>query len=257
MQGISRLLAAGLLTAGALATPPAWLRGLSARTVMLAPIALVLLVTVIGFVFADRLPPLLGERALALLRESGAVHAKLPGPGLALLLLDTAIGGLYLAAALLYLRIARGPGGVSSGYLAIGLMVAAFSQLHLAIHPGTYTSLVTSGDILRVAFYAILLVGLGGRAPSRYPRAAPGRRRAATPPRGGARHRRSQERARLAREIHDGLAQDLWYAKLKQGRLHRPGAWTARARELAGEVADAIDRRPGGGAAGGHGHAPG
>jgi len=241
VQGISRLLAAGLLTAGALATPPAWLRGLSARTVMLAPVVVVLLVAVIGFVVADRLPPLLGERALALVRQSGALHAKLPGPGLTLLFLDTAIGGLYLAAAFLYLRIARGPGGVSSGYLAIGLMVAAFSQLHLAIHPGTYTSLVTTGDVLRIAFYAILLVGLGAerRADIRELRDA------------NAELRRLhdaelataalQERARLAREIHDGLAQDLWYAKLKQGRLISLGSRTDEGNQLAGEVATAID----------------
>ncbi len=174
VQGISRLLAAGLLTAGALATPPAWLRGLSARTVMLAPIALVLLVTVIGFVFADRLPPLLGDRALALLRESGALHPKLPGPGLALLLLDTAIGGLYLAAALLYLRVARGPGGRVvrlPGDRADGRGLQPAPPRHSPRH--VYLPCDERGHpahrLLRHPARRPW-----GRAPSGYPRAAPG-----------------------------------------------------------------------------------
>jgi signal transduction histidine kinase len=241
VQGTGRLLAAALLTAGALSATPGRLSRQSARTVMLGPIAIVVLVALVGFAFADRLPPLIGERALAALREGQSIHAKLPGPGLALLLLDTAIGGLYLAAALLYLRMARGTGSISSGYLAIGLIIAAFSQLHLAIHPGTYGSLVTTGDVLRVAFYAILLVGLGieRRADIRELRRANDELRRlhdaelATAA--------LEERARLAREIHDGLAQDLWYAKLKQGRLISLGSKTEEGDQLAGEVATAID----------------
>ena len=241
VQGAGRLLAALLLLAGALSAPPGWLRRQSVRMVLLVPMGLVLLVALVGFVFADRLPPLMGERALAALRQGQTLHAKLPGPGLALLLLDTAIGGLYLAAAGLYLRMARRQESISSGYLAIGLIVAAFSQLHLAIHPGTYTSLVTTGDVLRVAFYAILLVGLGveRRADIRELRQANDELRRlhdaelATAA--------LQERARLAREIHDGLAQDLWYAKLKQGRLISLGSKTEEGDQLAGEVATAID----------------
>ena len=33
--------------------------------------------------------------------------------------------------------------------LAVGLMLAAFSQVLFAVHPGTYSSLVTAGDILQ------------------------------------------------------------------------------------------------------------
>ena len=44
--------------------------------------------------------------------------------------------------------------------LAVGLMLAAFSQVLFAVHPGTYSSVVTAGDILRVAFYATLLATL-------------------------------------------------------------------------------------------------
>jgi signal transduction histidine kinase len=49
------------------------------------------------------------------------------------------------------------------------------------------------------------------------------------------------ERGRLAREVHDGLAQDLWYARLKQGRLAQV-VEGEEAKELVEEVMNAIDR---------------
>ena len=49
------------------------------------------------------------------------------------------------------------------------------------------------------------------------------------------------ERARLSRELHDGLAQDLWFAKLKVGRLASLAGLGPEARVLCGELAGAID----------------
>jgi signal transduction histidine kinase len=48
-----------------------------------------------------------------------------------------------------------------------------------------------------------------------------------------------EERARLAREIHDGLAQHLWFAKLKFERL--AGTLSEADQPLAGEVTQALD----------------
>jgi signal transduction histidine kinase len=45
----------------------------------------------------------------------------------------------------------------------------------------------------------------------------------------------------LAREIHDGLAQDLWYAKLKQTRLAQLADFQGEPLQLSEEVGDAID----------------
>jgi signal transduction histidine kinase len=50
-----------------------------------------------------------------------------------------------------------------------------------------------------------------------------------------------EERGRLAREIHDGLAQDLWYAKLKQARLVQATDLPGDTRTTANEVLSAID----------------
>src|SRR5207244_4253169 len=51
----------------------------------------------------------------------------------------------------------------------------------------------------------------------------------------------AEERARLAREIHDGLSQELWLARLKQGRLLQEPDLSESARSLAGEVSGAIE----------------
>ena len=79
--------------------------------------------------------------------------------------------------------------------------------------------MVTAGDLLRVAFYATLLATLAVevRGDIRALRAANDeltRLRESEMVRAAA-----EERAHLARELHDGMSQELWYAKLKQGRL--------------------------------------
>ncbi len=51
----------------------------------------------------------------------------------------------------------------------------------------------------------------------------------------------AQERERLARELHDGLAQDLWLAKLKATRLAAQPELGAEARVLGDEIAAAVD----------------
>ena len=51
----------------------------------------------------------------------------------------------------------------------------------------------------------------------------------------------AQERERLARELHDGLAQDLWLAKLKATRLAAEPELSAEVQALTGEIAGAVD----------------
>jgi PAS domain S-box-containing protein len=51
----------------------------------------------------------------------------------------------------------------------------------------------------------------------------------------------AQERERLARELHDGLAQDLWLAKLKATRLVGQPGLGSEARALGDEITAAVD----------------
>ena len=159
----------------------------------------------------------------------------------AVVVLQVAIFVGFIVAAILLRRLYIRYGRMSDAYLAVGLVVAAFSQLHFAIDPVVAAGVVTSTDALRLLFYLILMLGIqaeiGGdlRALQRA-NAELHRLREVD-----AANATLAERTRLAREIHDGLAQDLWYAKLKQGRLTQSPSLDAEAKTTAGEVLNAID----------------
>jgi signal transduction histidine kinase len=151
------------------------------------------------------------------------------------------IGAAFLVAALLAHRAYRHSGRTGDALLAAGLLIAAASQVHGTIHPGGYATMVTTGDLLRLAFYGVLLGGIvtDSRDDLRELREAHDEvRRLAEAEAAGA---QLEERARIAREIHDGLAQDLWYAKLKQSRLAQRVGDDGESRILSDEVGDAID----------------
>lgn len=80
-------------------------------------------------------------------------------------------------------------------WISAAAVLAAFAYLNYAIFPTLYSSWVHVGDVLRAAFYIALLIG-AVREIDLYRRKA----------RVGA---QLEERQRMARDIHDGLAQDL------------------------------------------------
>lgn len=112
----------------------------------------------------------------------------------------------YAAAALGFLRrVERTPEKLLA-WLTAALVVGAFARLNYFLFPSLYSEYVYAGDFLRLAFYALLLWGAAQEISS-YQR----------------RLRESavfQERRRLARELHDGLAVELAYIT-SQGRNAR------------------------------------
>ena len=238
---IGRGLAAALLVvAGIVSLRRAEARERSAGAVLWGPSAVMAVLTVAMVAAPAALPRLLDDAALQqLTRDPSAPLLAAGGP--LLILVQAGIGLAFLAAALVSYRLHRRDGRAAELYLAIGFIVAAFGQVHSAIHPGSYASLVTTGDLLRVAFYAVLLAALAAEATAdvRALRTANDelvRLRDADVERATA-----EERARLAREIHDGMSQELWYAKLKQSRLAALDELPEHARQLADEVAAAIE----------------
>ena len=189
-----------------------------------------LLVIALLQVVADRLP------ALA---SIGGPDLPSPMPlGAAIQLLGAA---LFLWAAGLSRRLYRRDGSIGDAYLAVGLVVAAFTQVETAVYPGTYSGLVTSGDLLGLAFAAILLLGIQAQAGALLARVRLANEDLARLHGVEMDRAALEERSRLSRELHDGLAQDLWLAKLKAGRLAALPDLGLEARALADELDEAID----------------
>jgi signal transduction histidine kinase len=236
----ARLISALLLGVAATTTlrnTPA--RPLPVLFVLLGPLV-VLAVVFIGLMSVDpTLPAFLGPQGLAALRGDPTAAPGMTPLGLAA---QAVVGIMYIAAAVQYYRIARDPRRAYARYLTLALIVAAFSQVHWAMFPGIYRPLVTVDDLLRTLFSVILLVGIGAQFQSdlRALRAANVSLR--TLRSADVERAALETRARIAREIHDGLSQDLWLAKLKQARLAQVEGLSPEARELVGEVGFAVDR---------------
>jgi signal transduction histidine kinase len=156
------------------------------------------------------------------------------------LLLGGSSAVLFIVAALLFRRRARASGEVGDAYLAVGFVLAAFSQAGGIADP-TYAGVVTGADGLRLGFYLVLLVGLTVQMNDtiwalRAANDSLARLRDADVQRAAL-----EERSRLARELHDGVAQDLWFAKLKAGDLASMPELGPDARDRLDDVTAAID----------------
>lgn len=118
------------------------------------------------------------------------------------------------AAAAGFLRRAERRRDPLTSTLAVGCVLQGFAFLCFALYPSIDTELVQSGDALRLGFYLILLIG-GEREIDRYwSRLAD--------------VAIYEERRRLARDLHDGVAQELAFVvtqtRLVQRGTAAPGA---------------------------------
>ena len=104
---------------------------------------------------------------------------------------------LFAAAAVGFSRRAERTGDELLSWLAIAATVAAFARLNYFLFPSVFTDWVYTGDALRLVFFVLLMVG-AVREISLYQRQLG---EAAT----------LEERRRIARDLHDGLAQELAY----------------------------------------------
>lgn len=206
---------------------------------LFAPVAVVAVLAVVLYPIRELLPVLIEAAGLqVLLGDPGSV-ALLPGiTGLAIAMVVITVVLLVGAVILYRVNWMRG-GPVSDSFTALGLVVLAVAELQYAFWPSVYTGLVTLSDLLRLAAYTVLVAGTVSdqRADLRALRKAYrtlDRMRVTEAERAAL-----EERARLAREIHDGLAQHLWFAKLKLERLG-PSLGEAD-RALAGEAIKAVD----------------
>jgi signal transduction histidine kinase len=204
------------------------------------PVVVIGLLAIFLYPIRDLLPPLIEEAGIqVMLSPDQADMGILPGiTGLALAMVIAAVGAL-LAAIVLY-RLTWGRGGpTSDAFTALGLVILLVAEVQNALWPSVYSPMVTIADIMRLVAYTVMVAGAiaDQRSDLRALRSAYtalDRMRV-----NDAERAALEERARLAREIHDGLAQHLWFAKLKFERL--AGGLSEADQPLAAEVTQALD----------------
>ncbi|HET7488447.1 MAG TPA: sensor histidine kinase [Acidimicrobiales bacterium] len=130
---------------------------------------------------------------------------------------------LFAAAALRFAGRSGGDDGLVR-WLAAGCALAAFARLDYALYPSLYTSWVYTGDVLRFGSYLCFLAGAALEIDA-YRR---GQTRLAV----------LEERRRIARDLHDGLVQDLSFIRSQTAAM----AEGAEIPEMAAHVAAAADR---------------
>ena len=131
---------------------------------------------------------------------------------------------LFAAAAVGFVRRARGGDDELLRWLAAGSMLAAFARLNFFLFPSLYSNWVYTGDVLRLGSYLFFLVG-ASREIDAYRR---DQNRLAV----------MEERRRMARDLHDGLVQELSFIRSQTasmaGGMEVPG--------MAEHLAAAADR---------------
>jgi len=246
VSSISRLVAGALLVIGGAAAVNMFRCQPRTRRTMLVPtvaftVALILLYLIRGQIatFDTLLPPFIGPFGVKQMITEPRFAGPMPDVSSIALLIQAVSAALFLVGVILYRRSYLRDGPVADGYLAVAMLIGAFAEIHFYFYPGVYSSLVTTSEALRLAFFVVLFAGINAESRSdlralRSAYAALDRLRISE-----AERATLDERTRLARELHDGLAQHLWFAKLKHERLiayvHDDQ------KELAQEVTQAID----------------
>ncbi len=153
--------------------------------------------------------------------------------------LQLALAVLYLLAALGFARRQRFTADELSGWLVIACILSAASHVNYFFHPSVFSNWVYTGDVFRLGSYLALLIGAAREIASYWTSVVA----AAS----------LEERRRLARDVHDGLAQEIAFIARNVRLLRDQGAepqlierilrGVARAQEESRRVMGALSAR--------------
>ena len=183
-------------------------------------IGLVLIGTVVG-AFVDRLPigidPATSPLDVAGVTSGNAV----------IVIAQLVIASMFLAAALGFTRKAEISRDEFFIWLAAGSMFAAFARVNYFVFPSLYSEWVYTGDVLRLGWHILLFIG-AVREIQTYQRVY-------------AEARVLEERRRIARDLHDGLAQELAFIANKTRELAAQNGGRAALLQVASAAQRGLD----------------
>jgi len=199
-------------------------RRIGARAAAVASLTVLVLVAGVaaaGTVWAGQLPP--------------AVDPSLTGDGSrpALVAHPVVLGVqgvgivLYGFAALAFARQSDRTGDGLVRWVAAGCVLAAFSRVHYLLFPSLYSEYVYTGDLLRLGFYVFMLVGAA--------------REITTFWQARAQSAVLEDRRRLARDLHDGVIQELSFISAQSRRLTANPGDTATVGRIAAAAGRAVE----------------
>ena len=230
----ARLTAAAVLAIGGVLAGRSLAPG-RARLVLLAPALLVLLSMAIAYL--GSWPPL----PVLTIIEHDPAGSPLPMITPLGAVVQVFAAGLFFAAALQRRAVWKRNQQIGDAWLAVGLLFAAFAELHWAMYPSGHPGQVSTADLLRLAFFLALLFGIEAEARELLTRLRRQNSELARLREVDVERAALEERARLARELHDGVAQNLWLAKLRMGQLAALPDLPEHARPSVDEARSAID----------------
>ena len=204
---------AGRLVSAVLIAVAAWLPHVAVRRATVGRIAVTATVLGLGAIAVvvasvyERLPagidPALSPEASAAPQLEG--HPLVHGVQLIAL-------ALFATAAMGFGRRGRHGSSEFSLWLASACVLGAFARLHYFLFPSLYSEWVYTGDFFRLGFYVLLVIGAA--------------REIARLQHGAAEAAILEERRRLARELHDGVAQELGFIVVHAESHLRAGSAT-------------------------------
>ena len=180
--------------------------------------ALAAVLAVLIIEYQQRLP-----RAVTLSVPAGASGSQVVGHP-AFLATQISLALLYILAAYGFTRRHRVTSDELSGWLAVACVLSATARLTYFLYPSLHPTWVYTGDVFRLGLYLVLLIGAAREISSYWASAAAA---AAL-----------EERRQIARDVHDGLAQEIAFI----GRNVQKLRWRHPDPELVDRILEGVER---------------